>query len=159
VDTSAPADAIAEPFRLELAGDVDAASKCWRRLGCPYEAAIVRSASTSERALRSSLAELQRLEARPAAGRVARTLRERGVKDLTRGPRASTRRNPAGLTAREQEVLVLLAEGLRNAHIAERLVVSAKTIDHHVSAILRKLQVATRTEAAAQAARLGLLEL
>jgi DNA-binding NarL/FixJ family response regulator len=55
-------------------------------------------------------------------------------------------------------VLVLLAKGLRNAHIAEQLVVSAKTIDHHVSAILRKLQAATRTEAAAQAARLGLLE-
>jgi DNA-binding CsgD family transcriptional regulator len=158
VPADAPPDALAEPFRLELAGNTDAASKRWRRLGCPYEAAIAQCAGTSERALRSSLAELQRLGARPAAGRVARTLRERGVKDLSRGPRASTRRNPAGLTAREQEVLVLLAAGLRNAHIAEQLVVSAKTIDHHVSAILRKLQAATRTEAAAEAARLGLLE-
>ena len=156
--TEAPPDALAEPFRLELAGNADAASRRWRRLGCPYEAAIVQCASRSERALRSSLAELQRLGARPAAGRIARTLRERGFKDLSRGPRASTRRNPAGLTAREQEVLVLLAEGLRNAHIADRLVVSARTIDHHVSAILCKLQAATRTEAAAQAARLGLLE-
>jgi DNA-binding CsgD family transcriptional regulator len=156
--TTAPWDAVAEPFRLELAGNADAAFKRWRLLGCPYEAAIVQGASTSERALRSSLIELQELGARPAAARVARTLRERGVMDVSRGPRASTRRNPAGLTAREQEVLVLLAKGLRNAHIAEQLVVSAKTIDHHVSAILRKLQAATRTEAAAQAARLGLLE-
>jgi DNA-binding CsgD family transcriptional regulator len=156
--TEAPPEAFAEPFRLELAGDTDAAAKRWRRLGCPYDAALVQSASTSERALRSSFAELQRLGARPAAGRVARTLRERGIKGISRGPRAPARRNPAGLTAREQEVLVLLAAGLRNAHIAEQLVVSAKTIDHHVSAILRKLQAGTRTEAAAQAARLGLLE-
>ena len=74
-----------------------------------------------------------------------------------RGPRASTRRNPAGLTSRELEVLALLAEGLRNVHIAERLVLSARTVDHHVSAILRKLKAATRTEAAAQAVQLGIL--
>ncbi|MBV9166089.1 MAG: response regulator transcription factor [Solirubrobacterales bacterium] len=72
------------------------------------------------------------------------------------GPRPSTRENPAGLTARELDVLALLAEGLRNAQIAERLVVSEKTVDHHVSAILRKLDVRTRGEASAQAARLRL---
>ena len=80
------------------------------------------------------------------------------MRDLSRGPRASTRKNPAGLTERELEVLKLVAEGMRNAHIAERLVLSAKTVDHHVSAILRKLKAATRTEAAAQASRLGILE-
>ncbi len=80
------------------------------------------------------------------------------MRDIARGPRRSTRRNPAGLTSRELEVLRLVADGLRNAHIAERLVVSSKTVDHHVSAILRKLQVGTRTEAAAHATRLGLLE-
>jgi DNA-binding NarL/FixJ family response regulator len=85
-------------------------------------------------------------------------LRERGVRDLRRGPRSSTRENPAGLTARELEVIELVAEGMRNADIAERLVLSAKTVDHHVSAILRKLKAATRTEAAAQATRLGILE-
>jgi DNA-binding NarL/FixJ family response regulator len=55
-------------------------------------------------------------------------------------------------------VIELVAEGMRNADIAERLVLSAKTVDHHVSAILRKLKAATRTEAAAQATRLGILE-
>jgi DNA-binding NarL/FixJ family response regulator len=83
-------------------------------------------------------------------------LRDRGVRDLPRGPRARTRSNPAGLTTRELEVLALLAEGLRNADIAERLVVSAKTVDHHVSAILRKLEVRTRSEAVAAAWRLDL---
>jgi DNA-binding NarL/FixJ family response regulator len=75
---------------------------------------------------------------------------------VPRGPRPSTRENPAGLTARELDVLALLAEGLRNAQIAERLVISQKTVDHHVSAILRKLDVRTRSEAAAEATRLGL---
>ena len=74
-----------------------------------------------------------------------------------RGPRPRTRANPAGLTARELEVLALLTSGLRNAAIADELVVSEKTVDHHVSAVLRKLDVRTRGEAAAEAARLGLL--
>ena len=72
---------------------------------------------------------------------------------MPRGPRARTRENPAGLTARELEVLALLVEGLRNAQIAERLVVSEKTVDHHVSAILRKLDVRTRAQAAREATR------
>lgn len=82
---------------------------------------------------------------------MARRLRERGVRDLARRPRASTRADPAGVTAREVEVLRLIAEGLRNADIAERLFVSPKTVDHHVSAVLAKLDARTRAEAAARA--------
>ncbi|MGZ4312712.1 MAG: response regulator transcription factor, partial [Solirubrobacteraceae bacterium] len=92
--------------------------------------------------------------ARPAAAIVARALRERGARGVPRGPRPRTRANPAGLTGRELEVLDLLAEGLRNAEIAQRLVVSDKTAEHHVSAVLRKLGVRSRAEAAAAAARL-----
>ncbi len=148
---------IAEPFRLELTGEPEAAARIWRRLGCPYERAIALVCSSDEAALRWSLAALQRLGARAAAGRVARALRERGVRDLRQGPRASTLENAAGLTARELEVLDLVAEGMRNSQIAERLVVARKTVDHHVSAVLRKLDAATRTEAVAEAGRVGIL--
>jgi DNA-binding NarL/FixJ family response regulator len=93
------------------------------------------------------LAELHRLGARPAAAIVARRLRERGVRGLPRGPRPATRQHPANLSTRELEVLALLAE---------RLVLAGKTVDHHVSAILHKLGVHTRSQAIREAARLGL---
>jgi DNA-binding NarL/FixJ family response regulator len=61
------------------------------------------------------------------------------------------------LTTRELEVLALVAEGLRNAEIAERLFLSERTVGHHVSAILRKLDVPSRGQAAANAVRLGIV--
>ena len=105
--------------------------------------------------MRESLATLHALGARPAAALVARRmrergaldvrrLRERGALDVRRGPRPRTLSNPAGLTPRQLEVFALLAQGERNADIAVRLFLSEKTVDHHVSAILDKLGVATR---------------
>jgi DNA-binding CsgD family transcriptional regulator len=149
-------DGAAEPFALQMAGNWEAAAACWRALGCPYEAAAALADSDQEPQLRQALAELERLGARPLAAAVARKLRELGVRGLARGPRRATRANPANLTAREAEVLALVAEGLRNADIARRLFVSPKTVDHHISAILAKLGVRTRGEAARAAARLGI---
>ena len=147
---------VAEPYTLQLAGEWRRAAERWEEIGCPYEAALALAESADERDVRRAIDELQRLGARPAAKIVARRMRERGVRRVPRGPYARTRENPAGLTARELEVLALLAEGLRNAQIADRLVVSEKTVSHHVSAVLRKLDVASRGEAGAKAVRLGL---
>ena len=152
-----PADA-GEPYSYQIADDWARATSYWRENGCRYEAALALADSRDGKALRQALDELQALGARPAAAIVARRLRELGERSLPRGPRRKTRANPAGLTARELEVLQLLVEGLRNAQIAERLILSEKTVDHHVSAILRKLGVRSRGQATAEAARLGLLD-
>jgi DNA-binding NarL/FixJ family response regulator len=121
-------------------------------MGCPYEAALALADADEEEPLRQALEELQRLGARPAADAVARRLRELGVRRLPRRPRRATAANPAGLTARELEVLGLLGGDLRNADIAARLHIAEKTVDHHVSAILAKLGVGSRREAARFAA-------
>ena len=126
----------------------------WAEIGCPYEAALAR-ADGDDDALHGALAELQELGAHPAAAIVARRLRAGGARGLPRGPRRLTRENPANLTPREVEVLALVAQGLRNRQIAERLFLSPKTVGHHVGAILRKLEVQTRGEAGAAARRLG----
>ena len=108
--------------------------------------------------MRRALEGLQELGARAAAAVVARRLRERGARGLPRGPRPSTQRNPANLTSREVEVLTLVADGLRNGEIAARLHLSVKTVDHHVSAILRKLEVRSRGEAATAAVKQGFVQ-
>src|SRR6266508_4389882 len=145
-----------EPWAAHIAGDWRRAAELWNAIDSPYEAALALADSPDEEAFRRGLEELHRLGAHAAAAIVARRLREHGARGLPRGPRPTTQKHPANLTAREIEVLGLVAQGLRNAQIAERLVLSEKTIDHHVSAILRKLDVRTRGEASAQAVTLGL---
>lgn len=150
------ADRLAPPYRAEVVDDLRTAAEFWISCGCRYFAALALAGSDDEDDLRKSLAELQALGARPAAAIVARRLREQGARNVQLGPRASTRANPAGLTARQLDVLDLLAQGDRNADIAAKLFLSEKTVDHHVSAILRKLGVHTRGQAAAEATRLGI---
>ena len=131
-------------------------ASAWETIGCPYHQGFALADDDDEEALRSALEIFQALGARPAARLVVARLRAMGARTIPRGPRPRTRDNPAGLTSRELEVLTLLGHGLRNVDIAERLVVSPKTVDHHVSAILRKLGVPNRVAAAEEAVRLGL---
>ncbi len=149
-------DWIAEPYASQIAGDARAAAAAWAARGCVYESARALAESGVEDDLRAALVVFEELGAGPAALAARQSLRALGA-SVPRGPRASTRDNPAALTSRELEVLGLVAEGLKNAEIAKRLVVSPRTVDHHVSAILRKLDASTRGEAVAQATALDLL--
>jgi DNA-binding NarL/FixJ family response regulator/tetratricopeptide (TPR) repeat protein len=157
VDEQTPVE-VAVPYGLELTGDRTGAAGLWTQLGAPYEAALALSEGEDEGSLLLALEKSRELGAKPLERMVSRRLRELGVRGVARGPRSSTRTNGSGLTAREVDVLCLLADGLRNAAIAERLFLSTRTVDHHVSAILRKLDVTSRGEAVAQARRHGLVE-
>lgn len=145
-----------EPYVLELAGDWKDASAQWEQLGRPYDAALVRMGSADEAGLRDALVTLEALSARTAAAFVRKRMKALGVKTIPRGPRLTTRDSPAGLTAREQEVLALLAEGLPDREISRRLFISERTVHHHVSAVLSKIGVPSRTAAAREAGRLGI---
>jgi DNA-binding CsgD family transcriptional regulator/tetratricopeptide (TPR) repeat protein len=137
-----------------LAGDWRAAAAAWREAGDPYETALELAESGDADAVAEALGMLEELRAEPAAARVRERLRAMGAR-VPRGPRAVTRANPAGLTPRQLAVLGLLREGMTNAEIADRLVLSVRTVDHHVAAVLDKLGVRSRREAAAAAQELG----
>ena len=121
----------------------------------PYERALALWDRGSPDDLQAALPLLDELDARAVAALVRGRLRELGV-PVPRGSSPATRANPGGLTDRQLDVLALLIDGLSNADIAARLVISRKTADHHVSAILGKLDVRSRGEAVAAARRLGL---
>ncbi|MFE2148453.1 ATP-binding protein [Streptomyces lavendulae] len=137
----------AGPYALELAGDWAGAAARWDRLGCPYEASLARLAGDAP-ALHQALAAFESLGARPAVIHTRAVMRACGVRPGRRGPRSATRANPYGLTNRELEVMKLLDEGLADAEIAARLYIAPKTAGHHVGAVLAKLGVHTRHEAA-----------
>ncbi len=149
-------DRIAAPFALQISGDWRGAATAWKALGCPYEEAIALAETREEGDVRTALAIFERLGTGPMSNRARRSIRATGIRKIPLGAQARTRNNPHGLTNRELHVLSLLAEGRRNAEIARRLFVADKTVDHHVSAILAKLNVCSRGEAAAIANQLGL---
>ena len=139
------------PYATQLHSAPRTAAAAWRALDSPYEAAVA-LLDGSEADVRSALADFRSLGAEPAARLARIRLRELGVSTIPRGPRRSTACHPFGLTSRQHEVLELLAEDLTNHEIAAQLVLSERTVDHHVSALLAKLQVRNR-RAAARVAR------
>jgi len=145
----------ARPYALHIAGDWRGAAAEWERLGCPYEQAWALADGDAEAQL-TALRLFEKLEAQPAVERLRDRMLAAGQR-VPRGPRPATRENPFGLTARQLDILALLAEDLTNAEIAAQLHLSPKTVDHHVSAVLAKLDVPSREAAAKLARERGLL--
>jgi DNA-binding NarL/FixJ family response regulator len=154
---SADVIGIAEPYRLVLDGAHEAASDDFHRRSMPYDAALALVDSGDPALAARALDILDRLGADTVAGKVRRDLRSRGVSAVPARRRTTTLRNAAGLTTRQTEVLRLLDDGLTNAELAQRLYLSVKTVDHHVSAILTKLDVTKRRDAVRRAREMGLL--
>jgi DNA-binding CsgD family transcriptional regulator len=148
-----PPPDLPEPFRLLIGGDWAAAAAWWESRGARYEWAVAQSHGDPEAKL-AALRTLDDLGAGELATSIRNELHTAGVKGVPRGPQTVTRESPLGLTARQTDVLSLLVEDLTNAEIADRLFISTRTVDHHVSAILAKLGASSRSEAADKARRM-----
>jgi DNA-binding CsgD family transcriptional regulator len=144
-------------FAAGITGDWAAAAEGWARLGNPYHQALELTEAPHLAVALRGLGMLDRLGAVAAASLVRRRLRRAGARGIPRGPRTTTRADPAGLTARQLEVLTLLAEGVANAEIASRLCLSRRTVDHHVADVLARLGIRSRHDARRAATALGLL--
>jgi DNA-binding CsgD family transcriptional regulator/tetratricopeptide (TPR) repeat protein len=149
-----PAGKVAGVWAVQLI-DPAAAVAAWDELGCPFRAALAAVDAGGEAELRDALVRLDAMGASGTARIVRRMLRELGARSIPAGARSTTRANPHGLTAREQEILDRIVAGMGNPQIAADLVISPKTVEHHVSAILGKLGVADRREAAGLALAAG----
>ncbi len=134
---------LAAPYEAERAGRWGEAARWWEQVGCPFEQGLALARSGDPELLTEAVRIFDRQGASAAAGRTRAMLRSAGVA-APRSMRSST--HPSGLTAREDEVLALVAAGLGNAAIAERLMISRRTAEHHVASIMAKLGVGSRRE-------------
>ena len=143
-------------YAAGIAGDWQAAAQLWEEAGDPYEHALELLESGQAEPTLEALSRLDALGAIPAGNLARRRLRELGVSRPPGRPLPRTRKNPAGLTDRQVEILRLIGTGMSNADIAQQLVVSVRTVDHHVSAVLQKLGASSRREASDRIPALGL---
>jgi DNA-binding CsgD family transcriptional regulator/tetratricopeptide (TPR) repeat protein len=153
-----PRGELAAPHQRLLGGDRPGAARLWTDLGCRYEAALALLESTDEASLRGALWTFIDLGASATVRFARQKMRGLAIRSIPAGPRTTTRKHPLGLTRREREVLELICARHTNAEIAQKLFISVKTVDHHVSAVLAKLDAPTRRAAATRAAKLGLIK-
>lgn len=145
----------AEPYATQIWGDWRAAASMWEKYGCPYEQGMALM-DGDEAAQLKALEIFESLGARPIIEKLKRQMSAQGIR-VPRGPRPATRENPFGLTPREMEVLGYLVKGQSNPAIAGHLSLSVRTVEHHIASILRKMDVGSRSEAAALAIQEDLL--
>lgn len=133
------------------------AAALWEKSGCPYEKALALFEGSDDDK-RKAITIVQGLGANAVYEKLKLEMRGSGIKNIPRGIRKTTQSNPALLTERELDVLQLLNEGMQNKEIAARLFISAKTVDHHISSILYKLEVKSRVKAVQEAIRLEIIK-
>ena len=115
----------------------------WQELNCPYNRALTLFEG-NEMDKKESIVILQKLGAGAVSEKMKLDMRKLGIKNIPRGLRKKTQSSTALLTDREPDVLKLLSQNLQNKEIASKLFISAKTVDHHITSILFKLDVNTR---------------
>lgn len=152
-----PAIEILDVYQYQNKYAVKNAATAWRRFGCPYEEALILFEGTNTDK-KEALEMMQKQGAVAIVNKMKQLMRNEGIKDIPRGIRKSTQSNPAHLTEREMGILQLLHEGMQNKEIADKLFISPKTVDHHISSIFFKLDVNTRSKAAKEAVRLGIIK-
>ena len=153
-EKNVPPDWIAKPFALQITGDWQGAADEWQQRGCPYEQGMALM-DGDEAAQLSALEIFEHLGARPIIEKLKGQMRAQGI-HIPRGPRPATRENPSGLTAREMEVVTLIAQGKSNREIATAMTVGEKTIETYVTRILNKLNFESRLQIATWAIEKGL---
>lgn len=140
-----------------IKGEYEKSAEFWRERGIPYEEGLALMHG-DERTQIEAIRIFDDLGATATANKVRQALANQGVK-VPRGTSRSTRGHAAGLTARQDEVLGLLAQGLTNTEIADELFVSRRTVENHVSAVLMKLDAPNREAAVEAAQAQGILTL
>ncbi len=140
-----------EPYALELGGNPRAAFDAWQALGLPYAAALALAQSQEPADLIEALTLFDSIGAEAGSAKLRRLSVAQGLDaqlpNRRRGPYKGAKDHPLGLTTREQEILSLLAKGFTNREISERLSRSQRTVEHHVSAVLAKLNASSRIAA------------
>lgn len=144
------------PFREEVNGEWKMAVTAWEKVNCSYQQAIALF-QLSDKEKKQAVILLKSIGATATAEFFVKKMKECGIKNIPRKPHESTLSNPALLTVRQKEILMMLREGFQNKEIAEKLFISLKTVDAHVSAILSKLEVTNRSKAVAEAQRLKII--
>ncbi len=152
-----PLQEIYEGYRVANPKTAGKAASLWAELGCPYEQALALFEG-GEADKKKALSLVSQLGATAVYEKMKLEMRTSGIKSIPRGLRKTTLANPALLTDRELCVLALLKEGLQNKEIGSRLFISAKTVDHHISSVLFKLEVNSRVKAVQEALRLGIIK-
>jgi ATP/maltotriose-dependent transcriptional regulator MalT len=152
-----PMERLAPPYALMIQGEWQQAAREWERIGCPFEQALA-LAEGDEPAQVRALTIFEQLGARPAVDRLRKQLRAQGITNLPRISSPSKPEDLNALTPREVEVLRLVAEGLSNPAIAERLTISVGTVKAHTASIYSKLGTNNRVQALSRARERQLLE-